>query len=126
MPSPFRLDLKVWALRRRLHNVVDRWDGTCYRRTLVGVNGQSENSVRESQGPASPLLAVELRGSSPRRWGRACRREPVVSSSVRSSPKINLGGFYALAEDDERLRMLARRGSVGCDLRASRACSRPW
>jgi hypothetical protein len=25
---PFRLDLTVWALRRRASNAVDRWDGT--------------------------------------------------------------------------------------------------
>lgn len=32
--SPFRLDLTVWALRRRPDNVVDRWDGQAYRRVL--------------------------------------------------------------------------------------------
>ena len=32
---PFRLDLTAWALRRRSHNIVDRWDGTEYRRVLV-------------------------------------------------------------------------------------------
>ena len=24
--TPFRLDLTAWALRRRFHNAVDRWD----------------------------------------------------------------------------------------------------
>src|SRR2546422_8595024 len=32
---PFRLDLTVWALRRRARNLVDRWDGTTYRRVVV-------------------------------------------------------------------------------------------
>ena len=27
---PFRLDLTVWALRRRPGNLVDRWDGRTY------------------------------------------------------------------------------------------------
>ena len=31
---PFRLDLTAWALRRRPHNAVDRWDGDTYRRVL--------------------------------------------------------------------------------------------
>ena len=31
---PFRLDLAVWTLRRRVENGVDRWDGTTYRRVL--------------------------------------------------------------------------------------------
>ncbi len=32
---PFRLDLTIWALRRRRDNTVDRWDGMTYRRVLV-------------------------------------------------------------------------------------------
>lgn len=32
--SPFRLDYVVWALRRRAHNEVDRFDAGCYRRVL--------------------------------------------------------------------------------------------
>lgn len=32
---PFRLDLTVWALRRRPGNIIDRWDGRTYRRLLV-------------------------------------------------------------------------------------------
>ncbi len=32
---PFRLDLTVWALRRRSMNAVDRWDGETYQRVLV-------------------------------------------------------------------------------------------
>jgi DNA-3-methyladenine glycosylase II len=29
---PFRLDLTTWALRRRPHNAIDRWDASTYRR----------------------------------------------------------------------------------------------
>jgi hypothetical protein len=32
--EPFRLDLTVWALRRRSINETDRWDGSEYRRTI--------------------------------------------------------------------------------------------
>ena len=32
---PFRLDLTVWALRRRSMNAVDLWDGETYRRVLA-------------------------------------------------------------------------------------------
>jgi hypothetical protein len=47
---PFRLDLTVWALRRRASNAVDRWDGTIHRRVLV-VNGQplAGRATRESR-----------------------------------------------------------------------------
>lgn len=33
--QPFRLDLTVWALRRREKNSIDRWDGQKYSRILV-------------------------------------------------------------------------------------------
>ncbi|HEU5406919.1 MAG TPA: hypothetical protein VFU48_04090 [Nitrospira sp.] len=33
--QPFRLDLTVWALRRRPNNTMDRWEEGVYRRTLV-------------------------------------------------------------------------------------------
>ncbi len=33
--SPFRLDLTVWALRRRAHNRIDYWNGTTYTRVLL-------------------------------------------------------------------------------------------
>jgi hypothetical protein len=32
--APFRLDLTAWALRRRRQNIIDRWDGSTYRRIL--------------------------------------------------------------------------------------------
>ena len=38
LDEPFRLDLTVWALRRRAHNAIDRWDGSTYR-----------DAVRENQ-----------------------------------------------------------------------------
>jgi len=31
---PFRLDLPVWALRRRAHNTIGVWDVTTHTRTL--------------------------------------------------------------------------------------------
>jgi DNA-3-methyladenine glycosylase II len=37
---PFRLDLTVWALRRRPRNLIDRWDGTAYRRVIVTGDGR--------------------------------------------------------------------------------------
>jgi DNA-3-methyladenine glycosylase II len=36
---PFRLDLTVWALRRRPENKMDRWDGKTFFRGLV-LNGK--------------------------------------------------------------------------------------
>jgi hypothetical protein len=46
---PFRLDLTVWALRRRPRNLIDRWDGTTYRRLIV-VGEDRPNWRRARQG----------------------------------------------------------------------------
>ena len=48
--APFRLDLTVWALRRRAHNVIDRFDGRCYQRTLVLCGQPAEAAVRQQDG----------------------------------------------------------------------------
>jgi DNA-3-methyladenine glycosylase II len=110
VPAPFRLDLTVWALRRRPHNVVDRWDGARYRRTLVVRERPVEVSVRQQPGPAPPVLDVEVRGSS------ATLGDEDVTEALRLLDRtlglgVDLGGFYRLAEGDERLRDLARRFS---------------
>jgi DNA-3-methyladenine glycosylase II len=43
---PFRLDLTVWALRRRPRNLIDRWDGTTYRRVIVVGGRPTELAAR--------------------------------------------------------------------------------
>ena len=40
---PFRLDLTVWALRRRSRNLIDRWDGTTYRR-VIGIGRTADRT----------------------------------------------------------------------------------
>ena len=44
---PFRLDLTVWALRRRARNAIDRWDGTTYRRVVTLGRRPTELAVRQ-------------------------------------------------------------------------------
>ena len=106
--SPFRLDLTVWALRRRPHNAVDRWDGSCFQRTLLVRERPVEVSVRQQQGPASPALGLELRGSSTALGDDAVEEvRRVVERTLGLG--ADLGGFYRMAERDERLRVLVRR-----------------
>jgi DNA-3-methyladenine glycosylase II len=108
--SPFRLDLTVWALRRRPHNTIDTWDGTTYRRTLVAGGQPLGVAVHQEPGddPDRSLLAVELRR-------RGDEPSDAVVAEVRCSLErtlglgVDLAGFYELAERDERLDQLARR-----------------
>ncbi|MHB1739409.1 MAG: DNA-3-methyladenine glycosylase family protein [Actinomycetes bacterium] len=108
--SPFRLDLTVWALRRRPHNTIDTWDGTTYRRTLAASGQPLDVSVHQEPGRdrSRPLLAIELRclGNEP---------SDATTAEIRHSLErmlgldIDLTDFYELAERDERLDHLAQR-----------------
>jgi len=60
--APFRLDLTAWALRRRFHNEVDRWDGSGYRRVVSVEGGPVAVSVSQDGGRESPRLSVLLAG----------------------------------------------------------------
>ena len=55
---PFRLDLTVWALRRRRRNLMDRWDGSTYRRVVVVGGRPTELAVRQAGSFAAPRLSV--------------------------------------------------------------------
>jgi len=108
VPTPFRLDLTVWALRRRPHNEVDRFDGTSYRRTLAMGGRPVELRVRQKPETGTPVLAVELRavGAAPsdRRVTQARR---VIEAMLGLG--VDLEGFYRLSEHDARLCTLAQR-----------------
>jgi len=56
MPAlpPFRLDLTVWALRRRADNVIDNWDGRTYRRSLEIDVGTIELAAVQTGSFAAP------------------------------------------------------------------------
>lgn len=107
---PFRLDLTVWALRRRPHNTIDAWDGTTYTRTLVAEGTPLLVAVRQQTdgGPRRVRLAVELRrrGEAPSEAGRAEVRRTLEQMLGLG---IDLVGFYELAAADDRLAGLAKR-----------------
>ena len=104
--SPFRLDLTVWALRRRPDNVVDRWDGRTYRRVLPLPTGFAEVAVTQCGLSESPRLGVTVGA------GTRC---PEVEHSVMTTLEHLLGfrtdltAFYPLASRDAALGPLAQR-----------------
>lgn len=63
--TPFRLDLTVWVLRRRPHNLVDRWDGETYRRVLLLGEQPVAVAVTQSGSPDTPELHVTAEGVEP-------------------------------------------------------------
>jgi DNA-3-methyladenine glycosylase II len=103
---PFRLDLTVWALRRRVANAIDQWDGTSYRRAFsvtdppVGVSisrvaGRKvpHLAVAFDRGPAAPTVEGELRGNIDRTLGL----------------QLDLSEFYRMAADDDLIAPLVAR-----------------
>jgi DNA-3-methyladenine glycosylase II len=104
--SPFRLDLTVWALRRRAQNAIDTWDGHTYRRALVLSGAEYEVSVTQAGSEVRPRLLALLSGPGV---------GPQVEASARSTLgrllglDVALSGFYARASQDRLLGQLADR-----------------
>jgi DNA-3-methyladenine glycosylase II len=103
---PFRLDLTVWALRRRTHNAIDRWDGTIYWRVIVVGGRSTEVKVRQVGSAATPRLIVAatpaLRTRSERQTVRSALNRLLGTS-------VDLRDWYRIAEGDQRLDRLAVR-----------------
>lgn len=104
--APFRLDLTVWALRRRARNAIDRWDGTTYRRVVVIEGRPTEIAIRQAGSPAEPRLTL-MTVPPPRTASGRQRIRSIVDCLL--GPRIDLADWYRLAERDPRLRLLAER-----------------
>ena len=103
---PFRLDLTVWALRRRARNAIDRWDGTTYRRIVVLGRRPTEVAVRQIDRSTGPRLIVTVTPP---------LRTQLDGQHLRSTidrllgVSVDLAGWYRTAERDPQLRTLAHR-----------------
>ncbi|MFC0080826.1 DNA-3-methyladenine glycosylase family protein [Aciditerrimonas ferrireducens] len=112
VPPPFRLDLTVWALRRRPHNTIDLWDGTTYQRVLAVDSAPvlvSARQVRPNRpAPASTVLRVVVsrRGADPDE-AEATEVRRILEAMLGLG--IDLSRFYKLTARDERLANLAER-----------------
>lgn len=101
---PFRLDLTVWALRRRARNLIDRWDGTTYRRVIVVEGRPTELAVRQTGSSAAPRLRVTAMPP-PQTLLERRRVRSIVDRLL--GLRIDLTDWYRMAAGDARLRPLA-------------------
>jgi DNA-3-methyladenine glycosylase II len=106
--APFRLDLTAWALRRRAHNEVDRWDGHVYSRVLLLDGEAVALSVTQSQSAPRdvPRLAVTLA------TGAVDQHTETLAHGTLEKLlglKVDLSGFAAMAARDPVLKELAAR-----------------
>jgi len=103
---PFRLDLTVWALRRRPHNAVDVWDGRTYRRAIFPAGEPVALEVLQRGPPEAPELGITATSASGSPPDQAATTE-VLRRLLGFD--IDLGGFYEFAASDEQLSPLAER-----------------
>lgn len=101
---PFRLDLTAWALRRRGHNRVDRWDGSYERALTVGgraipVRVTQHGDVRR------PTLRVSMA------QGLTSADRMAIESQLTwvLGMDVDLAPFYRLADQHQRTAALKQR-----------------
>jgi DNA-3-methyladenine glycosylase II len=105
--APFRLDLTVWALRRRSHNAVDRWDASGAYNRIVQVGGRPVSlSVTQDGGAMAPRLSVVVSGGCV-----YAREEELARTAVDRllGLSVDLSSFAAMAREDPVVRPLAER-----------------
>jgi DNA-3-methyladenine glycosylase II len=95
--SPFRLDLTVWALRRRPDNIVDRWDGKTYRRVLVSESNEPFEIAVTQSGSQLHVLVHSQKENEALKDQVACALERLLGIDVK------LDGFNRLAQRDDKL-----------------------
>jgi DNA-3-methyladenine glycosylase II len=106
--APFRLDLTAWALRRRPHNAVDRWDDGTYRRAMRVAGVVTEVAVRQIGPPDAPRLAVSALIDA--HVDTAGVRAELTTTLARLlGLEVDIDEFYALAARDPDLGPLAER-----------------
>jgi DNA-3-methyladenine glycosylase II len=100
---PYRLDLTVWALRRRAASAIDRWDAATWRRVLVVDSHAQGIEVVQIAPPERPLLRVTVSGRAP------CSKSAVTAPLTRMlGLHRDLADFYRVAARDPDLGRLVQ------------------
>jgi DNA-3-methyladenine glycosylase II len=102
---PFRLDLTVWAIRRRAHNVIDRFEDGMWQRVLAIGRSPVLVAVRQTRHGVRPEIEVRISAARP----QAVKPEVAAVVTKMLGLERDLSDFYRLARGDARLRELADR-----------------
>jgi hypothetical protein len=106
LDEPFRLDLTVWALRRRAHNAIDRWDASTYQRTLSLAGGVMALSVTQDGASDPPGLLVSFAGMPADGSAELLARD---AAHTLLGLNVDVSVFAAMAAHDPLLGPLAVR-----------------
>jgi DNA-3-methyladenine glycosylase II len=96
--APFRLDVTVWALRRRKKNAVDRWDGDHYSRIVVVDNIPVQLKVTQEKADADPTLIVTIESAT--RISEQAKSEAGLLVRKTLGLAVDLRPFYDRTRDD--------------------------
>ena len=103
---PYRLDLTVWALRRRARNEIDRWDGN-YARALIVGGRAVQVQVEQIGALTDPTLRVRVMNSvGLGETGLADVRSQLI---CLLGVDADLREFYELAENNRQICALKDR-----------------
>lgn len=102
---PFDLARTVWALRRRNHNIIDRWQDGTWHRVLVLGRRAVPVAVTQTAGGRAPQLEVTVPG----RVSAGAQHLLVETLERLLGSNVDLRGFYRMAARHPPLDELARR-----------------
>jgi DNA-3-methyladenine glycosylase II len=106
---PFRLDLTVWALRRRKKNAVDRWDGGQYGRVVVVDGDPVQLTVIQETAVVEPKLIVTVESTT--RSSERVRTDAGLLVQKMLGLAVDMQPFYDLARDNAVIGPLVERFS---------------
>jgi DNA-3-methyladenine glycosylase II len=106
---PFRLDLTVWALRRRKKNAVDRWDGGQYSRVVVADGDPVQLTVIQETAGLEPKLILTM--TSITRISERARTEAGLLVQKMLGLAVDMQPFYDLARGNAVIGPLVERFS---------------
>jgi DNA-3-methyladenine glycosylase II len=98
---PFRLDLTVWALRRRSQNAVDLWNDATYSRVLAVGDQPVLVSVTQQETTLDVIVSGEA-------LSPAVKHAIIATMQRLLGIKVDLSDFYKFAASHPRLKELAQ------------------
>jgi len=107
--GPFRLDLTVWALRRRQNNTVDQWANDRYTRVIVCSNDVVKVTIIQQTSGAEPGLVVTLQSNQALTERIQMEAELLIRKMLGLT--VDLRRFYSLAGNYDVLKPLVEQFS---------------
>ena len=107
MISPFRLDLTVWALRRRPKNIVDQWNGNQYIRVIFCNDSLVKLTITQKFESSDPKIVVLLQ--SQKEITPEMQKDIQVLIQNMLGLTVNLQPFYTLASNNKVLDLLVKQ-----------------